>query len=62
MAAAVTLLAAGGIVAATSTADAHSGDRGGRGSAVGQLVVNSNNDRGGDSDGKRNGRKERGKK
>ncbi len=62
MAAALTLLAAGGIVAATGTADAHSGGRGGRDSAAAQRAFNSNNDRDGDSDRRRNGRKERGKK
>jgi hypothetical protein len=62
MAAAVTLLAGGGIMAATNTAGAESGGRGGRDSAAAQLAFNSNKDRGGDSDGKRNGRKERGKK
>ncbi|MGH3778949.1 MAG: DUF1996 domain-containing protein [Pseudonocardiaceae bacterium] len=58
MAAAVTLLAAGGIVAATSSADAKPGTRAGANSA-GQLAFNQ--DPRGDSDGKRNGKKERGK-
>ncbi|MGH3754303.1 MAG: DUF1996 domain-containing protein [Pseudonocardiaceae bacterium] len=62
MATALTLLAAGGIVAATGTADAHSGGRGGRDSAAAQRASNSNRDPGGDSDRRRNNRAERGRK
>lgn len=63
MAAAVTLLATGGIVAVTSTADAKPGARDGASSAAAQPAFT--RDPGGDSDGKRgkrDGRRERGKK
>ncbi|MGH3900531.1 MAG: DUF1996 domain-containing protein [Pseudonocardiaceae bacterium] len=62
MAAAATLLTAGGIVVSTSTADAGSGARDGASSAISQLASTGNKDPRGDSEGTRNGRKERGEK